>query len=89
MPIPNDPQSKRPWETKLSEATARIEQELRSVVRTIDEEVVPEVRKHGSSALRRLSTRLEQLAEHLDDARRHAGPTEPPAGSGEPPHPTT
>ena len=89
MPIPNDPHTKRPWETKLSEATARIEQELRSAVKTIDEEVVPEVRKHSSSALRRLSARLEQLAEHLDDARRRTTPAEPCTDSGEPPHPKT
>ena len=89
MPIPNDPSGKRPWETRLSDAATRIEQELRSVVKTIDDEVVPEVRRHSSSALRSLSSRLEQLANHLDDARRHTGAAEPPTGSGEPPHPRT
>ena len=89
MPTTNDPNPRRPWEARLSEATARIEQELRSVVDTIDKEVVPEVRRHSSSALRTLSTRLQQMAEHLDDARRRSGSSEPPTGTGEPPHPTT
>lgn len=85
---PNDPTGKRPWETRVSEAATRIEQELRSVVKTIDDEVVPEVRKHSSTALRAAAARLQQMAEYLDDARRRQK-SEAREGSGEPPHPTT
>ena len=57
------------WEQKLKDTAARIEQELRQAVKTVDDEVIPEVRKHGSSALRTLAKKMEQLAQHMDDAR--------------------
>jgi len=84
-----DPNAKRPWEGRLSEAAARIEQELRSVVKTIDDDVVPEVRKHSSTALRAAAARLQQLAEHLDDARKRSVADAPVDPTGEPPHPKT
>lgn len=81
MPDPN----RRPWESKLSEAATRIEAELRAAVKTIDNEVVPEVRKHSSNALRTLAAKMQQLAESMDDARRKH---EAGAGNtGGPPHP--
>jgi len=58
------------WEQKLSEVAARIEQELRAAVRTVDEDVVPEIRAHSSSALRKLASKLEAMATHLDEARK-------------------
>lgn len=64
-----NPNSKPAWEQKLSEAASRIEQELRTIVDTVDREVVPEVRRHSSSALRTLSAKLEKLADHMDEAR--------------------
>ncbi len=64
-----NPNSKPAWEQKLSEAAARIEQELRALVDTIDSEVVPEVRKHSTAALRTLSAKLGQLADHMEEAR--------------------
>jgi len=57
------------WEQKLKDTAARIEQELRQAVKTVDEEVIPEVRKHSSSALRTLAAKLDKLAQHMDDAR--------------------
>ncbi len=66
----NEP--KQPWETRLNETAARVQEELRRVVRYIDDEVVPEVRRNGSAALRSAADRLQQLAQHMDDA--HASP---------------
>ena len=69
--------TKRPWEERVSEAGARLrnefQDELQRVVSFIDTEVTPEVRRHGSTALRAAATRLQQLAEHMDDAK-HSSP---------------
>ena len=65
--------TKRPWEERVNEAGARFQDELERVVKFIDTEVVPEVRRHGSTALRAAATRLQQLAEHMDDAK-HSSP---------------
>lgn len=56
-------------EDRLNEAGKRIEEELHRLVRYIDDEVVPEVRRNGSSALRSAATRLQDLAQRMDDSR--------------------
>jgi len=72
---------KRPWEERVSEAGTRlrddIQEELRRVVRFIDDEVVPEVRRNGSSALRAAAIRLQKLAQQMDDKQASAE-TKPP-----------
>lgn len=60
---------RKTWDDRLNDAGARAEQELRRVVRFIDEEVVPDVRRNGSLALRRAAAELEKLARSLDDYR--------------------
>ena len=71
MTMPEDG-SKRPWEERVTEASARlrdeVQDEIKRVVRYIDDEVVPEVRRNGSSALRAAAIRLQKLAEHMDDS---------------------
>ncbi len=62
----------RPLEGRLKEAGERIEEELRKAVKYIDEEVVPEVRRNGSAALRIAADKLRTLAEHMDDERRRS-----------------
>jgi len=70
MPFdPNQP-PRRPWEEKLHEATTRVEEEVRRAVRYVDEEVLPDVRRSSSVALRAAAERLAQLAQHLDDKAR-------------------
>ena len=66
----------KPWEERLQEANARIEAELQRVIRYIDTEVVPEVRKHGSQGLRAAAEQLQKLAERMDDQQ--AGKTGKP-----------
>ena len=77
--MPDEKQQGRPWEERLNEAGARFEAELRRVVRYIDTEVVPEVRKHGSKGLRAAAAQLQKLAEHMDDDTKSAtsGPEKP------------
>ena len=61
------------FEQRLRDAGARAEEELRRVVRYLDEEVVPEVRANSSSALRAAAVRLQKLADSMEDAKRSAG----------------
>ena len=62
--------TKKGLENQLREAGDRVEEEVRRAVKYLDEEVVPEVRRNGSVALRTVADRLRQMAEHLDDERR-------------------
>ena len=68
---------RRSWENRVNDAGTRVDEELRRVVRYIDEEVVPEIRRNGSSALRYASAELERLARYMDD-RREGGPDSKP-----------
>jgi hypothetical protein len=73
---------KRPWEERVTEAGARlrdeVQEELRRVVRFIDDEVVPEVRRNGSSALRAAAIRLQKLAQQMDEKQASDPDTKPP-----------
>ena len=64
---------KRPWEERVTAAGTRLRdefgEELKRVVNFIDTEVVPEVRRNGSSALRAAAERLQQLAQHMDEKK--------------------
>lgn len=59
-------EAKRPWEQKLEDAGMRAEQELRRVVTYINDEVMPEVRRNSSRALRTASAELEKLARQME-----------------------
>jgi hypothetical protein len=76
-PAPNQ----KPLEQRLQEAAKRAEEELRRFTRYLDEEVVPEVRRNSSTALRAAAARLQKLAESMDDARNDKGSsgTKPPS----------
>jgi hypothetical protein len=71
---------KRPWEQQLRDAAAHLETDLKNVVKYINDEVVPDVRKNGSEALRSAAAELHRLAQRMDDhaRRRQSGPTPPP-----------
>jgi hypothetical protein len=59
----------KPLEQRLQEAARRAEEELHRLVNYLDTEVVPEVRRNSSTALRAAAVRLQKLAENLDNAR--------------------
>jgi hypothetical protein len=63
---------KRPWEQQLRDAATHLETDLKSVVKYINDEVVPEVRKNGSEALRAAAAELHKLATRMDDHARKA-----------------
>ena len=79
--------TRRGWEEQLKEAGERVEEELRRVVTYINDEVVPDVRKNGSEALRVAAAELHRLAERMDNRRQGSPPasTPPVPPSGTPP----
>jgi hypothetical protein len=77
----NEP--KRPWEQRLHEAGTRVEEDLRKVIQYINDEVVPDVRRNGSDALRSAAAELQKLAQRMDE-RAHRTPPPPPKGATKP-----
>jgi hypothetical protein len=71
-----DPKPK--WEQQLRDAATHLESDLRNVVKYINDEVVPDVRRNGSEALRAAAAELHKLAQRMDEhARRTATPPPP------------
>lgn len=56
------------WEQRLHQAGAKVEEDIRRLVTYLNEEVVPDVRRYGSSALRTAAIELHRLAEQMDDS---------------------
>lgn len=71
------------WEQQLREAATRAEEELRHVVTYINDEVVPDIRRNGSEALRAAAVELHKLAERMDE-RRAAADAQPPRPQDKP-----
>jgi hypothetical protein len=69
---------KYPWEERLREVARRAEDDLRTLVTYINDEVVPDIRRNSSDALRSAAAELERLARTMDSTRT---PPPPPAGS--------
>ena len=55
------------WNQKVQDAADRAEAEVQRVIRFMNDEVVPDVRRHSSSALRTAAEQLRALAQTLDD----------------------
>ncbi len=64
------------WEARIRGAAAQVESEVQKVIQYINDEVVPDVRKNGSEALRLAAQQLQRLAERMDDSKT---PPPPPA----------
>lgn len=67
---------KQPWETRLREAASRAEEDVRKLITYINDEVVPDVRRNSSEALRAAATELHRLAEKMDESKK-TPPTSP------------
>jgi prophage antirepressor-like protein len=63
--MPSD--TPKPWEQQLRDAAARAEEEVRRMVTYINDEVVPDIRKNGSQALRAASVELQKLAQRMEE----------------------
>ena len=60
------------WGKHLQDAAGHVEEDLRRVVTFINDEVVPDIRRNSSHALRAAAVELEKLAAQME--RRQAGP---------------
>jgi hypothetical protein len=69
---------KRKWEQQLRDAAAHLETDLKKAVKYINDEVVPEVRRNGSEALRAAAAELHRLAQRMDDHARKTSAAPPP-----------
>lgn len=58
---PSDPPS-----SGFEETTRRIEADVRRLIATLNDEVVPKLRQDGGRALHRVADKLHQLADSLD-----------------------
>ncbi len=54
----------------LGDASSRIEEETQLLIKYINDELVPAIRTHSSSALRVASEKLAQAAEHMESNKR-------------------
>ena len=63
----------RPWEQHLREAAKHAEEDVKRVVKYINDEVVPDIRQNGSEALRMAAAQLQKLADRMDDSRQASG----------------
>jgi hypothetical protein len=55
---------------EIHDVADRAEAELQKLITYLNDEVVPDVRRHSSSALRTAAERLHELAQHLDKGRK-------------------
>jgi hypothetical protein len=69
----------RRWEHQVRDAAMRVEEDLRRVVAYINDQVVPDIRRNGSEALRAAAQELQKLAQRMDDRRAAAQQASPPA----------
>ena len=73
----------KPWEQQVRDVAARMEDELHRVVTYINDQVVPDIRRDGTQALRAAAEQLQKLAQRMDDRR--AGTQEPAQEQSPPP----
>jgi hypothetical protein len=75
---------KRPWEQQLREAATHLEDDLRRFAKYVNDEIVPDIRRNSSEALRDAAAELHKLAERLDDQARRTPPPPPPGNRPKP-----
>jgi hypothetical protein len=80
--MPND-ESKRKWEQQFREAATHLEEDLRRFSKYVNDEIVPDVRRNGSDALRTAAAELHKLAQRMDDHARRT-PSPPPPDASKP-----
>ncbi|MBS1800439.1 MAG: hypothetical protein JSS95_11490 [Acidobacteria bacterium] len=74
--MPENP-PKYAWEQRLHEAGARVEDDVRKLIDYFNDEVVPDVRRNGSDALRAAARELQRLAQRMDERAGRRPPSSP------------
>lgn len=62
-----DGNQKRPWEERLHETGARMEEDIREFIRYFNDDIIPDIRKNGSEALRAAARELNRIAQRMDE----------------------
>jgi hypothetical protein len=75
---------KRTWEQQLRDAATHLETDLKNVVKYINDDVVPDLRRNGSEALRAAAAELHRLAQRMDEHARKTSAPPPPPPKGAP-----
>lgn len=79
---------RQPWQDRLpehfKETAARVEDELRNLAAYINDEVVPDVRRYSSEALRTAAIEFNKLAQKMEEGRSTSPPPPPPPGPPKP-----
>jgi hypothetical protein len=65
-------------EQHLRDAATRVEADVKRLITYINDEVVPDVRRNGSAALRAAAAEIERLAGRMEDASNPPPPPRPP-----------
>ena len=65
---------KQPWENRLRDVARTAEEDVKRLIGYINDEVMPDVRRNGSVALRSAAAELHKLAERMDEARKPPTP---------------
>ena len=70
--------ARRPFQTAgerldnvLGDASQRIEEETQLLIKYINDELVPAIREHSTTALRIASEKLAQAADHMDSRKQN------------------
>lgn len=64
------PATEPTWEARLREVAKTAEEDLKRLVTYLNDEVMPDVRRNGSSALRSAAAELHKLAERMDESKK-------------------
>ena len=81
----NDPNR---WKQDLKDAASHAEEDVRRLMAYLNDEVVPDIRRNGSQALRYAAEELQRLAQRMDDRRATStGAAPPPPAAGDRPKP--
>ena len=71
--MPTEP-NKQPWDARIRDAatqvTTAVEDDLRRLVTYVNDEVVPDVRRNGSAALRAAAAEFARLAQRMEDSNK-------------------
>ncbi len=59
--------NKQVWEERLREGVKTAEEDVKRLVTYINDEVMPDVRRNSSQALKAAAAELHKLAERMDD----------------------
>ncbi len=80
--------AKQPWEQRLREAAGHVEDDVRRLITYLNDEVVPDVRRNSSEALRAAAVELDRLARRMDESSRPSTTPPPPTPKTPPNNPS-